>query len=143
MKIELTTHWPVERVGAVWPDVLRCLTMFCERFPRDETVENLVRQILTGALQLWVIEDGGKILTVGTTRIQTNAATGKVQAQITALGGEGYPDICQFLPVVEAWARDNHNAEELESIGRRGWLRVMKTAGYSADAVIYRKQLRR
>lgn len=142
MKIELTTHWPIERVSAVWPDVIRCLTMFCDRFPRDETVENLVRQILTGALQLWVIKSGGKFRGVLVTRIQTSSATGKVQIQVPVIAGKGFPCDMSGLADIEAWGRDQHGAEELEIIGRKGWSREMVKLGYRNDLYLYRKPLR-
>ena len=143
MKIELTTHWPVERVSAVWPDVVRCLTKFCDRFPRDETVDNLVRQILTGALQLWVIEDDGRFIMAVVSRITTVTATGKVQVQILALGGERGEDVMVCLKDIEDWGRDQHGAEEFEITGRKGWQKRLSALGYRSEAIIYRKQMRK
>jgi hypothetical protein len=141
VKIQLTSSWDGAMIAAVWQDILRCLNLYVQRFPDDETLESLIAQITSGALQLWLIEDDGKIVMAVLTRIATIQATGKKQVQVLALGGERGEDVMPCLLDIEAWAR-SIGAQELEITGRHGWRKRLAKQGWGSVAEIYRKSLK-
>ena len=49
-------------------------------------------------------------------------------------------DLLPLLPRIEAWAREQ-GATMIEATARRGWLPVAKAAGFSAEAIVYRKDI--
>lgn len=141
MKIELTSGWPFERIATVWPDVLRCLQLFVNRFPTDETMENIVTQVIDGRLQLWLIDDAGAIVMAVLTHQETNTATGKRTAHVYALGGERGADVMPCLLDIEAWARAG-DFDEMEISGRTGWRKRLQAQGWHPALQVYRKPLK-
>lgn len=140
--LHLLSRWPAEKVAPLVPQIIECLQKFVDRFPDDETVQNLCQQIEDGALQLWAALDGDRVETVGLTQIKTITATGKVQCLVHVAGGEGGLDIGDYLADIEKWAM-KQGASEMEIIGRKGWERKFPELGYRATATVFRKKLER
>jgi len=69
------------------------------------------------------------------TSIQSKA--GKKYCLLLALGGEALSSWFQYLPIVEAWAKDE-GAEEVRVYGRKGWARL---TGYEIEYVKLVKRL--
>ena len=64
---------------------------------------------------------------------------GRCVACIWLAAGE-LDDLLPLLPRIEAWAREQ-GATMIEATARRGWLPVAKAAGFSAEAIVYRKDI--
>lgn len=142
MKItNVSATWTQEQIDAAWPDVLRCLQAYVDKFPTDETLDNLVKQICNGSLALWLVEDNGENIMAVLTRGITVDPTAKRQVQLLAVGGERGDDVMPLLKDIEAWAKAK-GADEMEIIGRLGWRKRLAKQGYGTVAQLYRKTLK-
>ena len=95
------------------------------------TLEDIYEGLCSKQMQLWMWGDEGALVTA----IQTKA--GKMFCLLLTLGGTRMSDWIQYLPIVEAWAKDE-GAEEMRLYGRPGWARI---TGYKIDYVKLVKKL--
>jgi hypothetical protein len=142
MRIDLTTGMSAEEIAPLWPAILACFEKYVARFP-DETVENMVAQIMSGRRQLWVVrDDEGNVVLAPISEIVTVDATGKKRLVCAEIGGERLQEAVHLIGEMEAWAAREHGATESELVGRVGWGKLLQPLGYELAAQIYRKALR-
>jgi hypothetical protein len=142
MMIRLTAEMTAEEMQPLWPGIIRCLEIYCARFPDDETVENIITQCAAGRRQLWIVQDEtGRVVLTPITEVVRNDATGAVRLVCCEVGGERLQECLPLLDVMEQWAKEVHGATESELVGRRGWERLLKPHAYELAAQIYRKRL--
>lgn len=97
------------------------------------TIENFGRMIKDGSMRIWVRWDmeTGAICGVYGTRMYTQPNGRLVLGLHWAASdtNEGGTDVDIILGPVEAYARE-HGCYGVEIVGRRGWSRLLKNAGY-------------
>lgn len=142
LSIVLTAAMPHAEMAKYWPDTVRCLAKYVERYPDSETVLNILKQCELGKRQLWLIKDeNDKVCLTLITEVVIVEATGHRRLILYEIAGKRALEARHLLPVVEQWAIDTYGAAESEVIGREGWKKFAEAAGYKQTAVIYRKRL--
>lgn len=132
-----------EEMSPKWPNIIKCLEKYVDRFPQDETVENILAQCATGRRQLWIVEDeDGEVILAAVTEVVTMDATGNNRMVFAECAGSRIGEIMPLITQMEQWAATERSAIDAEFIGRKGWGPLLKPFGYEPVAVIYRKSLR-
>jgi len=136
--LHLTTDWPLERVLSYGPQITAAMKKIIDRFPQDATLKSMADDVLSGAVQLWIMLDGEEFKGIVMTDVQTIPATGHKAARIVALGGVDGVDLCPHIETIEAWAWEQ-DADCVLPVGREGWKRPLAKLGYSVERIVYRK----
>lgn len=120
-------------------DVLRELGRLAARFPGDVTMGALYAEILQGRRTLWLVLEGGRLLSIALTSVRTVDATGQRIAKLHDLAGRDvHRYAAQLCDALEGWADENGcPVKEIE--GRKGWEKLLKRFGYAPHAVLFRK----
>lgn len=143
LTIRLTSDMSAEDMAPLWPGIIRCLEKYVRRFPKDETVENIIAQCASGRRQLWVVQDGdGAVVLAAVTEILKMDATGKNRMIFAECAGSRIGEVMPLITQMEQWAADERQAVDAEFVGRKGWEPFLAPFGYEPVAVIYRKTLR-
>lgn len=141
LSIRLTSGMTTEEMQAMWPDIVRCLQRFVERFPHDETVENILQQCACGRRQLWVIQDEtGKVVLAPVTEIVRVDATGALRMIYCIVSGDNIVDAMPCIAEMERWGVAQ-GCTEFDAIGRKGWAPFVAPYGLKPAGVLYRKRL--
>jgi hypothetical protein len=134
-----TSDWSREQFD--WPNVIGAIRTYTDRFPEDASVESVIRDVMHGAMRLWVVRDAaGATVAAVLVTLGTVEATGWKRASVVGFGGVRGIEALPMLPVIEAWAR-SQGADEIEAVGRPGWRKLLGGLGYREAAVILRKRL--
>lgn len=136
----VNTHgWPIERLAPYMTGILEQMGRLADRFPGDVTMGALFGEYLQGRRTLWLVIEGGTLLSIAMTTIRTVDATGQRIAKLHDLAGEGVQRYAaQLCAALEAWA-DENDCPVMEIEGRRGWEPLLKQFDYRPYAVLYRK----
>lgn len=137
-ELHLTTTWPLERILSYSPQITAAMKKIIERFPQDATLKSMADDVLSGAVQLWIMLDGDEFKGIVMTDIRTVEATGHKAARIVALGGIDGVELTPHIETIEAWAWEQ-NADCVLPVGRVGWKKPLEKLGYSVERVVYRK----
>lgn len=138
MVLHDTTNWSYDRFD--WPNIVACLKRWADRFPDDTTVESALKDVMRGALRLWVVQNGQRTVLVVLTQAETVEATGRRKVTINGFAGDGGLEALPLLSQIEACARAE-GADIVEVVGRRGWIKALNPLGYQEAAVVLRKVL--
>lgn len=137
-----STNMTAEAMDPLWPDIVACLRKYCDRFPFEETPDNILRDVIEGDRQMWlVLDEEGKVVLVPITAIETMSATGAKQLLLAECGGTRLKEAMPLLEQIEEWARREHQAERARFVARKGWRDYLEPLGYQAKAVVYDKEL--
>ena len=91
------------------------------------TWEQCCKDILTGALEVWTVESGDRLLAVYTTRLL------KSRERFVLVEDMAGDDMREWLPAVAAALEDyakDAGATQIVAEGRRGWEKVLREYGY-------------
>lgn len=145
--IERTTKWSRERLDPFVPSIVECLQRLVDQFPTDETVPNLVGQVILGHCEMWVVYDTDQppqALMVGLTRNVVMEATGQRKFELYNCGGEGLKDCLKadLLTVLEQYGASLHDGETvIRTIVRPGIAKYLRPLGYQRRAEILEKRV--
>ena len=106
----------------------------------DETLTSVRNDLRDGRRQLWMAFDAPDMIRAVmavTTRLVT-FGSGRQKCEIAHIGGDGMVRWLGFLPVIEAWAREQ-GCCGMRLIGRRGWVKVLAQFDYEDSAVLLEK----
>lgn len=132
-----------EDMSTKWPNIIKCLEKYVQRFPDDETVENILLQCANGRRELWIVEDEtGEVILAAVTEVVKMDATGNNRMIFAECAGSRIGEIMPLINQMEQWAASERQAVDAEFVGRKGWEPLLKPFGYEPVAVIYRKSLR-
>jgi hypothetical protein len=132
---------PVGRIAALLPQLLPYLAMSAEWSAGRATVDDILRIVLTGQAQLWVVTDVGadKIKGHLITEVKQYPRCKMFVVQYCAMATgamEAVQDLMQYL--AEQAAR-SAGCSGIEFIGRPGWRQTARNYGYTRESVSYQK----
>jgi hypothetical protein len=131
-----------EEMAPLWGDILRCLQRYVDRFPQDETIENVIRKCAEGKRQLWaVFDEQGRGVLTPITEIVSVDATGVKRLVFSEVGGSRIKDAMPLIEEIERWAIEEHNCTEFDFVGRKGWAPFLAPYGFKPQAIIWRKEI--
>lgn len=136
------THLTAEQIVPYWEDIIRCLRKYCDRFPEEETPENIVSEVMKGDRQMWlVLDEDNHVVLVPITAIETLTATNLKQILFAECGGSRLKEAMVLLADIENWAIREHGVNRARFIARKGWTGYLEPLGYRAKAIVFEKEL--
>lgn len=140
-KLVLTSDWSLEQLLPYSPQITACLKKLREKFPEDGTMDSYAHDLMSGAIQLWIMfaEDAFKGIVL--TQVKTVEATGYRTLLIVGLAGEDGIELSRNIETIEQWGREQ-GADSISPVGRMGWKRSLEKLGYEVERVVYRKRLK-
>jgi len=136
--LHLTSNWPLERVLQYSTQITAAMKKVISRFPDDATLDSMAKDILSGAVQMWVMLDGEEFKGFVLTDFKEVEPTHYKAVRVIALGGEDGVDLCPHIDQIEKWAWEN-GADSVLPVGREGWKKPLTKLGYKIDRIVYRK----
>ena len=137
-----SSHLSAEQIAPYWADILLCLQKYCDRFPLEETPQNILGEVMRGDRQMWlVLDENDHVVLVPITAIETHNATGMKQLLLAECGGSRLKEAMSLLTDIEQWAKETHAAERARFIARKGWTGYLEPLGYKAKAIVFEKEL--
>jgi hypothetical protein len=108
----------------------------------ERKVEHVIEELVSGSKQIWLGTIGEKFVATVVTQVIDYPL--KRTCEITYLGGESGEGVAEALgevEYIEQWAIFN-DCDDMQVIGRKGWLRALKKHGYSDRYTVLGKSLR-
>jgi hypothetical protein len=139
-RLELTADWPLEQIMPYSPQITAAFRKLRDKFPDDSTMESMASDIMTGAVQLWLMLDGDDFKGVVLTSIKTIEATGYKAVVVAGLAGEDGVELSPHIAAIEDWGREQ-GCKACCPVGRKGWEKPLAKLGYEVERVTYRKDL--
>ncbi|WP_455473945.1 hypothetical protein [Bartonella sp. B30(2025)] len=138
--VHLTNQWPWEKIAQYKNDINAAMTKYAKRFPDDVCLPIMAQEIAMGQTQLWIVlKNNTKFSAFVITKIEMTH-TEKKRVVILDLAGEGGIKLVTLIGKIEEWAR-KINADEMLTLGRPGWAKMLAHHGYSRNLIHYRKVL--
>ena len=127
------------QVPYIWDKVKPYIQKALDR-GSNYTIEEIYGGLLAAEMQLWVWQGGCKpeIYAALVTTIQNKDDLR--WCLFLAIGGTRMDDWLQFLPDIEAWAKDK-GCDEMRVYGRLPWARKLRAFDYKAHWVKLSKRL--
>jgi hypothetical protein len=134
------TGIPTDRIMEFWDQAEPLLWRAILLTGGDETLLSVRNDLRNGERALWMAFTDPSMTTAlmaVTTRIVT-FGSGRRKCEICHIGGDEMRRWLGFLPLIEAWAREQ-GCCGMRLIGRRGWVKMLANFGYEDSAVVVEK----
>jgi hypothetical protein len=134
-------QWPVELFDQLPERVTGDILSALEYSFGERSLKHVLDDLYSGEKQIW-LHSTGEVFTA-TVITQIVEYPSKRTCEVTYLGGDGSLDIIRdkkHVQQVEEWARYNQ-CQDIQIIGRKGWLRVLKDQDYTERYITLGKQL--
>lgn len=142
LKLIDSTSLTEEQMQPHWPDILACLQKYCDRYPDEETPQNMVNDVMKGDRRMWlVLDEQDKVVLVPITGIETLNATGMTMLLLAECGGSRLKEAMPLLSQIEDWAKREHGAKQARFYARKGWTDYLVPLGYRPKAIVFEKEL--
>jgi len=132
---------PVGCIFSIWNEARKYLEPAVETSGGRWTMEHLCASLATGGTQLWVADDGSKIVGVLTTEVVQYPA--KKALAMHFLGGENfddwYPDMLNHITIYG----QEFGCETIEGVARFGFWKWLQSDGFKKTSAFYEKTLAR
>lgn len=138
--LHLTTDWPLERLMPYSPQITACLRKLRDKYPEDGTMDSYAKDIMSGAVQLWLALDEDDFKGIILTTITVVEATGFKTLVVADAAGDDGLDFVPLISTIEDWG-SSQGLEYITAVGRVGWKKPLAAQGYEIDRVVYRKRL--
>ncbi len=130
---------PFEEITKVWFDVEQYISRGCEHTDGKMNACDVLVDCLSNKMQLWVVYNKrNKISGAMATQIVDYHRSRRVI--ICGLGADDFKDVADGWEQVKSWARANH-ADNVEIIGRKGWIRVLDKLGFEPKHILMSAKL--
>ncbi|MEP7454303.1 hypothetical protein [Phyllobacterium sp. SB3] len=139
----INTHtMSAEEISPYWNDIVSCIAKYCDKFPDDETIENVIGQCARGERQLWlIIDELDNVVLTPITEIITLASNGKKILMYAQAGGSRIEDALPLMSEIEEWAKKEHGVTQAHWWGRKGYRKLLGDYGFSESIVIFKKDI--
>lgn len=138
----MLAHWPPEVFHKLPRRVIKDLISAMHYSNNERGLKDLVSDLVSGNKQVWIHSHNNEFN--GTIVTQLTDFPGKKTCEILYLGGDTAGDnLMEFIEeiaVIERWARHN-NCDDIQAIGREGWVKVLNKYGYQKRYVVTGKLL--
>jgi len=126
---------PIEEVGLIWSTVAPILATSIDRDDGRRSLHSVLRQLVNGENQLWVVADIDPIGVVVTAILHYPH---RRVLRVEWLAGERFAEWAHLITVLEDWAREQQ-CSSVEMAGRMGFARVFKSFGFEITGFEGRK----
>ncbi len=139
-ELVLTQDWTLDQIMPYGPQITAAMRKLRDRFPEDGTMESMAKDMMSGAVQLWLMLDEGAFKGIVLTMFKAIEVTGYKAVLVVGCAGEDGVDLCEHIETIETWAKEQ-GVKSVCPIGRQGWKRPLSKLGYSVDRITYRKDI--
>lgn len=126
-----------DQVQASWGHFEQWFYDAAEATDGRETFQTVLKSILTGATQLWVVMDGAEIIAIFGTTI-SDYPSGLKALLINYVVGKDISKWIDAFGEIEEYAK-TYGCQRVEALGRKGWMKRMPD--YTATRVLFKKEL--
>ena len=127
-------------VPIVWPMVEDMLKRPLEHSNNELNIETVFMRIIKGDMLLVTISKGSDIVAAIAIE-QTTFDTGKKIMNLTLVGGDDMHEwMHKFDEVTQNLAKD-YGCEEIYIIGRKGWVRALRSLGFDTVHTVVSKKV--
>ena len=130
---------PPGYVAGVIPALLPYLHESQEWTRGRALVDDLLRLVLTGQMQLWVVFDGGQIFGHVITEIKDYPRCKMLTIQYCAMETGTLDEINEKMQDVATRFAKDAGCAGIEFVGRPGWRATAREYGYTVQSVMYQK----
>jgi len=142
LKLVDATNLNSEAIAPHWPNIMACLQKYCDRFPKEETPENMLEDVARGKRRMWlVLDEQDQVVLVPITGIETLNGTGMKMLLLAECAGARLKEAMPLLADIEHWATREHGARVARFYARKGWTPYLEPLGYKATAIVFEKEL--
>ncbi|PSH64657.1 hypothetical protein [Phyllobacterium sophorae] len=142
LTLKNTQHMTTEEMEPHWPEIIACITKYCDKFPDEETVEHALGQCFRGERQLWLIlDEESKVVLTPITEIITLASNGKKILMYAQAGGSRIEDALPLMSEIEEWAKQEHGVTQAHWWGRKGYRKLLGDYGFNESIVVFKKDI--
>jgi hypothetical protein len=128
-----------ERAVEAWPLVRESFSNIAESSRGKLTADELLRLCAGGGVTLFIIVDDDASL-LATVLTEFAQYPRKKVCRVIGCVGQDRDRWVHHLSEIESWAR-GHGCGSMQNIGRKGWLRDLKAAGYRCTHYLFEKEL--
>lgn len=139
-QLVLTRDWSLEQLMPYSPQITAAMRKLRAKFPEDSTMESMAQDMMSGAVQLWLMLDADDFKGIVLTTIKTVEPTGYSAVIVIGLAGEDGVELISHIDAIEDWAREQ-GVKSVCPVGRMGWKKPLEKLGYFVDRVVYRKDV--
>jgi len=136
--MEITLVGPGQ-VSLVLPAILPFLSASATASGGRATVDDILRFVLNGKMQLWAVHDGGRICGHVVTEITHYPQCRMLTVQYTAMQPGTLASIEDVLQQTAHSYAQAAGCAGIEFVGRPGWAKTAKKHGYAVRSVMYQK----
>lgn len=133
------TAVPADAVERVWTKAEPLLAKAVERSSGRYTEIDILHELLTGRLGLWLVLEGAEPIAAMTSMIELYP-----RKKVLVLDWAGGERLEEWLPlaheVFTRYAKAN-GCTEAQCRGRKGWERVLRTHGFTPDFTVFTARL--
>ncbi|WP_349628729.1 hypothetical protein [Bartonella bilalgolemii] len=138
--LHCTHQWPWEKMALYREAINAAMRKYAQRFPHDVCLKHVAEEIIGGQVQLWLIlKNRTEFSAFGITKIE-KTHDGKKRVVILDLAGQGGIKLVPLIDQLEQWAR-TIKVDEILTLGRSGWAKMLVHHGYAINLIHYRKVL--
>lgn len=138
--VHRTDQWSWEELSRYKEALNAAMQKYARRFPDDVCLGTVAQEIAHGRTQLWLIlKESTQLAAFAVTKVE-RTHTGKKRVVLLDLAGEGGLKLVPLMDKLEEWARDM-KADEVQTVGRSGWAKMLARRGYTINLIHYRKVL--
>lgn len=131
---------PSVHIPDVWIKVLPFFLKGKDRWEIFYSIDQIESNLYFGRQQLWVMIDGNSV--IGCVMTQIDEFPKAKSLRVLFLGGVGFKrNMIREMLKIEKWAKDK-GITVIDFMGRREWEPLLKMLGYSAPAMVFRKELK-
>ncbi|AQX28408.1 MULTISPECIES: hypothetical protein [unclassified Bartonella] len=135
-----THQWSWEKIALYREAINAAMRKYVRRFPHDVCLKHMAEEIIAGKTQLWLIlKNKTEFSAFVVTKIE-RTHDGKKRVVILDLAGQGGVKLVPLIDQLEQWAR-TIDADEILTLGRSGWAKILVHHGYAINLIHYRKVL--
>lgn len=131
----------LEQINECWDEISTLLQKAVEHSNNEISIESVHSRINNGEIMVAVVFENGNLIAV-TTFEQVQFETGKRVMNIQLAGGTNVDAwFTQIEQLADSLAK-RYNCDDVYIIGRKGWVKKMKSLGYSEVHTILHKEVK-
>jgi hypothetical protein len=132
---------PQESISLFWDDACQHFERSFNYSPIFVDKDELLVDCLNGDLTLWVVYDETPDQMIGAFTVRIKKYPGGTVLSGEHLGGSRLDEWAdQLFDMMDQYAK-LYNVSALELIGRRGWEKILKPRGWTADLVTFHRKV--
>ena len=137
-RTSLLAMWPASLMHKLPDRIVSDILSAMHYSNGERSFSDLIHEIARGEKQIWVHSTDDEFNATVVT--QVSQFPSKKTCEILYLGGDKAVEFVTDISAIEDWAREQ-GCDDIQAIGRRGWVKALAPLGYSERYTITGKAL--